>query len=219
MPASRCLAPDVYLELGGQIWCEPTTVLTDGLVAVLLAFLAWRSRGAARGYFLLGTVAFVLGGARHLVHHELSEMIPILSRAQNISSSLAMGLLATVLKVGRSPREQRGADLFYAVLAGVFVLAHLVFDVFVLSVVHASVAQLLAAGVLALQGRLATTHRWFLASLVLGLVCGAVFGLKLSLHAWFNANDLAHIFMLPAYAFLWLQLRALGWGPPTDPPA
>ena len=31
----------VFVELGGVVWCEPTTVLTDGLVVMLLVVLGW----------------------------------------------------------------------------------------------------------------------------------------------------------------------------------
>ncbi len=219
MPATtQCLAPDVFLEVFGAIWCEPTTVLTDLLLVALLLGLAMRSRGAARAHFALMAAAFLLGAARHLLHHELQELVPAISRVQNCATALALGLLARLLVLGRSARTQGVFDRGYLVAAAAFVIGHLLLDSFLLTVMHTAVAQLLAAAVVLAQGRV-RGYRWFLVSVGLGLVCAGLYGFQRGPHPWFNHNDLAHLVMLPAYGALWLQLRSLGWdrdatGPP-----
>lgn len=204
--ASQCLAPEVFAEGLGLVWCEPTTALTDGLLTALLLVLGWRSRGKARAFFLLMSFAFLAGGSRHLLHYELHSLVPVASRLQNCASSVAIGSLPGVLALGRTPRSQARAEWAYGVVAGVFILGHLVLDSFLLTVVHQAVAFLGATAILLLQGR-ARRFRWFLVSVALGAVCAVIFGERLSPHPRFNHNDLAHVVMLGSFGALWRQVR------------
>lgn len=210
MPAaSQCLSPEIYVELGGRVWCEPTTVVTDLLVVGLLLVLTARARrGLGRAYFALLAAAFLAGAARHLLQHEAPNLPGVLSRVQNVASSGALGLLGSVLLLGRDGRGQRRVALVWGGMAGVFGVAHLLWDHFALTVAHQAVAQLAAAGVVLARGQV-HPYRWFLGSLGLGVLCAVVFAAPLAPHPWFNQNDLAHVLMLPAFGLMGRQLRAL----------
>ncbi len=213
--ASQCLAPDVYVRLLDRVWCEPATVITDVLLAIQLLWYAARSRGKARAWFALMALAFALGGARHLLHHELLELVPAFSRLQNIAGSAALGLLASLLALGNGARRQRRAEWIYGLVAGGFILAHVALDHFLLTVAHQALALLGATAVVLLQGR-ARSYLPFLGHVALGLVCAAVFALRLAPHPWFDQGAVAHLLMLPAFALMAAQLRRVGWSSGRD---
>ncbi|MCB9779281.1 MAG: hypothetical protein H6742_12010 [Alphaproteobacteria bacterium] len=212
---THCLSPDVYVHALGRVWCEPTTFATDLLLALLLAVLAARARpdgnGGGRAYFALLSVAFLVGGLRHLLHHELLALVPALSRVQNVASSLSLGLLGPVLALGRDGRERRVVAVAWGLLAAGFVVAHLVSGAFWLTIAHQSIAQLAAVAVVVATGR-AQDYRWFLGSIGLGLVCAVLFATKAAPHPWFNHNDLAHLIMLPAFWLMGAQLARVRTG-------
>lgn len=206
-PDSLCKSPDVFLHGFGLVWCEPTTAVTDLLLTGVVVLLGLRSTGGrARAWFFLMATALLAGGTQHLLHHELGDLVPVLTRLQNCASSAALGLLAGLLALGRSPQEWRRLELVYVSLAVGFVLAHLSLDTFWLTFAHQAIALLGAAALVLLQGR-ARSYTWYLASVGLGLVCALIYAVQLSPHPWFNHNDLAHLFMAPYFGAMWMQLR------------
>jgi hypothetical protein len=207
---AHCLQDGVHLELLGRLWCEPLTSLTDALLALQLLWYAKRTRGSARLWFVLMAAGFTLGGARHLLHHQLPELTPLLSRVQNIAGSSALALLAALLDLGGSVAGQRRAQRLYMAVAALFLVGHLVFDLFLLTVTHQTLALLGAAGWVLLQGR-AREYRAYLIHVGLGLLCAVIFLLRLAPHPWFDHNALAHVIMLGAFATFHAQLRSLGW--------
>ncbi len=209
-PIASCLDNAVYIELSGRVLCEPLTVLTDALLALQLLWFAGRSRGRARLWFALMALTFALGGGRHLFHHELPELLPWMSRVQNIASSVALGLVASLLALGRGARGQARAELVYGLAAAGFVLGHLLLDSFLLTVIHQALALLGAAGLLLVQGR-DRAYRPYLIHVGLGILCALIFLLRLSPHPWFDHNALAHVIMLGAFWAFWEQLGDLGW--------
>jgi len=211
---TQCLSPDVHLDLLGRVWCEPTTVITDWLLTLQLVWLAALSRGRARGYFLLMGLAFMVGGARHLLHHQAPDAIASMSILQNCASSGALGLLAGLLAVGRGARWRGRADGVYGAMALLFVLGHLTLGGFGLTVAHQALALLAAAGVVVAQGRW-SQYRGFLIHVALGAGCALIYALRIGAHPWVDHNVLAHLLMVPAFLALWLQLRSLGWSRPA----
>lgn len=198
-----CMIPDNHLVAAGLTWCEPVTVLTDGLLAALCLALCARHRGLARGFFALAAAAFALGGLRHLVFAEWPGLVPGLSRASNTANSLSLLLLL----LAAVPWGQRGRAAA-VVGTGAVIVGHLWLDHFLLSVLH-SAATFTAVLVCSLRR---PDSRWFHAAFALSLLAGLVFGLAIAPAPFFNHNDLAHVLLMGAYVALHRHLRVTSAG-------
>jgi hypothetical protein len=195
-----CQIPDNHIVWQGLVWCEPMTVATDGLLAVLCLVLLTRHVGLSRGFFGLASAAFALGGLRHLVLAEWPELVAMLSRASNTTSSLSLALLLLILL----PWGARGRAVIAAGSAAVIV-GHVWLDHFLLSVLHSAVT-FITILIVALSSGQRGDFRWFYAAFVLALLAGLVFGLRLTPTFFFNHNDLAHVLLMGAYVALHRQL-------------
>jgi hypothetical protein len=198
------MIPENHLVLAGLVWCEPVTVITDGMLALLCVVLLPRHRGLARGFFALAAVAFALGGLRHLVGAEWPGLVPGLSRASNTANSLSLALLLlAVVPWGRRSRAVIVAG------TGAVIIGHLWLDHFVLSVLHSAAAFIT---ILSVSLRIPHDFRWFYVSFALSLLAGLTFGLVLAPATFFNHNDLAHLLLMGAYVALHRQLRVTSAG-------
>jgi hypothetical protein len=196
-----CMIPDNHLLWGGRLWCEPVTVATDWLLALLCLVLLTRQTGAARGFFLLSAVAFALGGLRHLLFAQHPDLVPLLSRASSTASALSLALLLLSLL----PFGARGRAVIAAGTAAV-IAGHLWLDHILLAVLHSAVTFTTALALAAHSGR-SSSFRWFHLSFLLSLLAGLTFGLRLTPALFFNHNDLAHILLMGAYFALHRQLQ------------
>jgi len=199
-----CMIPENHLVLAGLVWCEPVTVLTDGMLALLCLALLPRHRGMARGFFALAAVAFALGGLRHLVGAEWPGLVPALSRASNTANSLSLALLLRAAV----PWGQRGRAVIVAG-TGAVIIGHLWLDHFLLSVLHSTAA---FTTILAASRHQHHAFYWFYSSFALSLLAGITFGLVLAPATFFNHNDLAHLLLMGAYVALHRQLRVTSAG-------
>ena len=194
------MIPGNHLVWGEQLWCEPMTVGTDGLLALLCLALMGRHRGVGRGVFGFASIAFAFGGLRHLLFAQSPALVPGLSRVSNVANSLSLTLLLLAMPVLWGTRRT-----WIGVLAAVVIAGHLWLDHILLSVLHSAIAFFAALGAVTWQ-RLWRDFRWFVVAFVLSALAGLVFGLRLAPTLFFNHNDLAHIFLLGTYIALHRQL-------------
>lgn len=182
---------------------EPSTLLTDLLLALLAGWLAWRlrqgrpdDRGAARWWgralALTAASAFV-GGAYHGFAPNFPED---LAHLWWIATLLIINLLSAVMAMGllQEVRPARGsgrwAGLIAAKLAGFAVLAVLV-PQFVVVIVDYGLT-MAAWAVAAIWLRRAWSS-WMLAAIGLSVAAAVIQQLRLAPSARFNHNDLYHV--------------------------
>lgn len=197
---------------------EPTTLLTDYLLAALTAGFAsmlWRAAGKSEqvsqrqwaGAFAAAALAAALGGSWHGFQ---SSLPPLLNDLLWRLTTTSIGLAGLLFLLGG----------LYASLEGVWRirLTRLAIVKFLLSLVivnltdaYVAVIADYAPNLLVLLGlglwriRVAAFAPWCIAGIVVALIAAAVQITQLSLHTQFNHNDLYHL--VQAVSF-WLLYRA-----------
>ncbi|MDP1580417.1 MAG: hypothetical protein Q8M02_09070 [Candidatus Didemnitutus sp.] len=199
---------------------EPTTLITDLLLAGFAGFLAWRlHRGAASRdlaarwwvrVFAVTALSAFLGGTYHGFAPNFAPALQTLWWTATlvavlvVSAMMALSLLHTAVP----PDRQRG---WHGLIVGKFVaftfvaIWHPEFTVVVLD--YGLV--LLAWTVAALWWRRAWS-RWMLAALALSVVAAGVQQTRVAPAAAFNHNDLYHVLQLLALFAFYRAAQRLG---------
>ena len=201
-----CLIPGNHIVWLERIWCEPTTVVTDLILAAQCGLLMLRHRGSARGFFALSGLAFALGGFRHLVVAEWGGLVPVLSRASSTASALSLALLVAALPALWSHHRGRVVVGAWS-LTVVMTLGHLWLDHFSLNVLHTAIVFIGTLLVVAARGQW-EQNRWFAVAFLLSLLAGVIFAAQLAPAFFFNHNDLAHVVLMGSHYALHRQLLA-----------
>ena len=230
---------NVSLELWGATLRQPTTTFTSLLLALecWLLFRRLQPRGLPgwipedgdgnfedgphpwSGFFFFMGPAILFGAAKHGVPHYLAGL-PL--AATVFASSLAAGLATLHLeaatiraRVGSESLRRwlrRGALCKFAVFA-VAIVAN---DSILLVVVDAALGLILVTVAEVRADRSGTRKRGrvVVGGLVFPTLAASAYILNVSIHAWFNHKDLAHVLMMVS---LWVLYRGVR-RPPHHPP-
>ncbi len=203
----------------GFLIAEPTTALTDLILAVLCVVFFFRfSHGAKekglnywRLFFLFMGISTFLGAITHAVfehHEEVNYLYFWLSMQLFSGLSVYYAQLATVHSIHNVKiplyRYPTASILFCRIQFFVFVAAVLYYHNFLVVVLNSTLGFLMVLYIHALSGKKYGNRPagWIAAGITVSFMTAIVYSLKLSLNEWFNFNDIAHVIMMVSICFI-----------------
>lgn len=201
---------------------EPTTLITDYLMAGVTGWLGWRlyrvrEGHAARSYwsfaFAASAVAAALGGSYHGFANMLDERF--LQQLWTVTALIigagSLGMVAgsaTAVTVGNL---RRVLFAFAAAQFAVYAVWTLTHDDFIYVIADTGSAMAIVAalhGWSALRTR-DRASRWMLGGVGVSLLAAAVQASGFDLHRNFNHNDLYHVVQIAAMPLFYIGVRGL----------
>jgi hypothetical protein len=173
---------------------EPTTAITDFIMAAVAAGLGLRLRGAWRLAFLFTGIAAFMGGIYHSTPSVIVWKITVYS----------VGLGTLFLIIAAAPRLKMFAIIEFIVYA-IWMATH---DSFTYVIADYGSGMLILAAVYAMRYRASPqASRLILASVAVSAIGAAVQASGFTLHPRFNHNDLYHVIQIGALVLLYKGAR------------
>lgn len=176
---------------------EPTTAITDFLMAGVAFALAVRLRGAWRLVFVFTAIAALMGGVYHS-----APSIPVWKITVY---SVGLGTLFLIVASTESRIIRMLALMEFAIYA-IWMIRH---DEFLYVIIDYGSGMIVVAILYAMRYRsMPVASRLVLASIAVSAIGAAVQASGFSLHRNFNHNDLYHVIQIVALVLLYRGARA-----------
>ena len=198
---------NLYTHL--MYFTEPTTMLTDYLMAVFTAFFAYRLFKANEGqltrrYWAWASVSTVAASVFAGTYHGFQAILPataifLLDKA----SSLSMVLISYFIMLSTAAATTRGSMKTWigraaCLQAIVFTGVVLYFHSYAYAIADYAIA-LLVLLALSLSHRDRRVIPWFVAGVLLSIAAAVIQQSTIQFASWFNHNDIYHVIQLGAF--------------------
>lgn len=196
---------DTTIYIGGFAIHEPVTVLTDYIITVLafIYFLKIKPTNAIsrnwRLFFLFLSVSTLFGGTAHALFavHEGPAYKSVWLTMQIINGlAVYFAQHATLVSVLKDSPNKKLWKYSYIIQLLVYYIVLLIVQKYVVTIVDNALG-LITIMVLHLTARKKEEYQKFIAyGILISFITAIVHGAKLSIHDYFNYNDIAHVFIM-----------------------
>lgn len=204
--------------LGIKIY-EPVTAFTDFILAFLCLLFYFRYTSVTnekgiiywKRFFLYMGISTLIGGITHaLLYNHSSKLYIACWLIMQLSSGLSVyqAQLATIFSIA-NPKipiyksAQKSIFLCHIQLI-IFCLATLYFKNFFVVVINSTIGFLLVLYIHALSGKKYGNKAasWIALGITISFLTAFVYAFKISVNAWFNFKDIAHVIMAISIIFI-----------------
>jgi hypothetical protein len=207
---------DTTLKIGEFVVYEPMTAFTDYLITII-AFIYFRKLSAEnevirnwRLFFLFIALSTLLGGTSHA-------LFPIHDGWQYKSFWLPMQIVngfavyfaqrATLISVLKNSNYYNAWKLSYLVQLIVYLLVLMIVQKYVVTIIDNALG-LIPIMILHLSAKKKEKYYNYIGyGIAVSFITAIVHGLKFSLHAYFNYNDIAHVFIIISLTVMFTGLK------------
>lgn len=183
---------------------EPTTALTDFLMAAVAVVLAIRIGGFWRYAFLFTASAALFGGIYH--SHQSVAVWKITVLSVGLATFFLIGAAANATLTRRAARILMALALVQLITYSVWMMSH---DEFIYVIADYGTGLLCTAVLYLIAYRaMPSASKQILGSIAVSAVGAYVQASGLSLHRHFNHNDLYHVIQIVALLLLYRGARA-----------
>ena len=203
----------------GILIAEPTTAITDFILAVLCTFFYARFSANNKEdgsyywkrFFLFMGISTLIGGITHAFledHNTRTYSIFWLSMQLFSGLSVLYCQIATIHSIPNTKipiyRSVKASLLFCRIQFFVFAIAVLFFQNFIVVVSNSTLGFLLVLYIHALSGRKYGNRpaAWIALGIMVSFLTAIIYTLKISINQWFNFKDIAHVIMMISLSFI-----------------
>lgn len=207
---------DTTIYIGGLAIHEPMTAFTDYIITILaLTYFFKISPVHAvsknwRLFFLFLGLSTLFGGTAHAifaVHEGLAYKSVWLSMQFINGIALYFAQQATLLSVLKDSKNVSLWKISYWVQLVVYYIVLLIVQKYIVTIIDNALA-LIPIMVLHFSAKPQKEYyKWIAYGILVSFITAIVHGAKFSLHAYFNFNDIAHVFIMISLTVMYLGVR------------
>lgn len=205
---------DTTITIGGLAIHEPVTAFTD-LIITILAFIYYLKLSANneivknwRLFFLFISLSTFAGGCSHAFFavHEGAQYKTVWLGMQFINGfAVYFAQKATLLSVLKNSKNYNAWKLSYAIQLFTYFVVLIIFQKYIVTIVN-NATGLIPIMILHFTATdKKQSYNWVAYGILISFITAIVHGAKFSLHAYFNYNDIAHVFIM-------ISLSVMYWG-------
>ncbi|MBK9477756.1 MAG: hypothetical protein IPP56_15105 [Bacteroidetes bacterium] len=204
--------------LGIKIY-EPVTAFTDFILAVLCLLFYFRYTSATnekgivywKRFFLYMGLSTLIGGFTHALFENPSNKAYIISwLSMQLCSGLSVyqALMATIFSISnpKIPIYKSAKKSIYLCQLQfiIFCIATIYFQNFLVVVINSTIGFLLVLYIHALSGKKYgnKSASWIALGITVSFLTAFVYAFEISINAWFNFKDIAHVIMAISIIFI-----------------
>lgn len=202
------------ITIGGLAIHEPVTAFTD-LIITILAFIYYLKLSANneivknwRLFFLFISLSTFAGGCSHAFFavHEGAQYKTVWLGMQFINGfAVYFAQKATLLSVLKNSKNYNAWKLSYAIQLFTYFVVLIIFQKYIVTIVN-NATGLIPIMILHFTATdKKQSYNWVAYGILISFITAIVHGAKFSLHAYFNYNDIAHVFIM-------ISLSVMYWG-------
>lgn len=207
---------DTTLKIGEFIVYEPITAFTDYIITII-GFIYFRKLSAEnevirnwRLFFLFIALSTLLGGTSHalfLVHDGWQYKSFWLPMQIFNGFAVYFAQKATLISVLKNSKHYNTWKLSYLIQLIVYLVVLMIVQKYIITIIDNALG-LIPIMILHLTAKQKEGYYNYIGyGITVSFITAIVHGLKFSLHAYFNYNDIAHIFIIISLTVMFLGLK------------
>ncbi|MCW3072079.1 MAG: hypothetical protein JWO44_1969 [Bacteroidetes bacterium] len=207
---------DTTLTIGDFSIHEPVTAFTDYLITIIAFIYYWKLPSTNevvknwRLFFLFISLSTFFGGSSHALFavHEGWKYKSLWLPMQFINGfAVYYAQKATLLSVLRDSEKYNAWKLSYIIQLVAYFIALIIVQKYIITIIDNAVG-LVPIMILHLSAKVKEDYyRYIGYGIAVSFITAIVHGIKFSLHAYFNYNDIAHVFIMISLTVMFLGVR------------
>jgi hypothetical protein len=207
---------DTTITIGNMAIHEPVTALTDFIITIL-AFIYYRKLSAPdevtknwRLFFLFISLSTLAGGFSHglFAVHEGIQYKSIWLTMQFVNGfAVYFAQKATLLSVLKDSKSQHVWKLSYTIQLVTYFIVLIIVQKYIVTIIDNAVG-LIPIMILHFAAKdKKQYYSWIAYGILISFITAIVHGVKFSIHAYFNYNDIAHVFIMISLTVMFLGVK------------
>lgn len=207
---------DTTITIGNIDIHEPVTAFTD-IIITILGFIYYRKLSAPdettknwRLFFLFISLSTLAGGFSHALFavHEGVQYKTVWIGMQFFNGfAVYFAQKGTLVSVLKDSKNYTTWKLSYIIQLIVYMVALLIIQKYIVTIIDNAVGLIPIMILHFSSGHKQQYYKWIAYGITISFITAIVHGAKFSLHAYFNYNDIAHIFIMISLTVMYLGVK------------